>query len=73
MRTPEVWESEGRGPHRRVYAAEDGGLAESGLVSTPAILEGRRTVDCVLSSGGRTIEEVRPIVLPEIAVGDLES
>jgi hypothetical protein len=62
-RIAEVWESDGGEPHRRVYAAEDGGQAESGLVNAAALAEARRTVDCVLSSGARTIEDVRAAVL----------
>ena len=45
-----VWESDGRGPHRRIF-----GEGES--VVAPAAA--RRALDAILSSGARTIEQVR--------------
>jgi hypothetical protein len=56
-----VWESDGAGPHRQVFAANDSSPAveSSALVSAEDITNARQTIDALLATGARTIEEVR--------------
>ena len=59
-RIEEVWESDGQSPHQRVFSG--GSSLPSRLVSTDDMEKARKTIDEILTSGARTIEQVRAIV-----------
>ena len=59
-----VWESDGQQPHRLLYAVGNGGLIEpSHLVVDTQLAAAGRVIDKLLSSGMRTIEDVRAMIL----------
>jgi hypothetical protein len=70
-----AWESDGTAAHRQVYdadgrrraagAAESAGLAGSALVPPAAQAQARQTIDRLVVSGARTIEQVRAAVVAE--------
>lgn len=67
-----AWESDGTGPHRQVYDADgrapaggSAGLAGSALVPPAALAQARQTIDRLVASGARTIEQVRTAVVAE--------
>ena len=60
-RIAEVWESDGQEPHERIFPA--GSFGASRLVSPADIELAGRTVDRIMASGARTIEQVRAIVM----------
>ena len=57
-----VWESDGQREHRQV-ADDDMTPGESQLVSTAALARARETIDELLASGARTIDQVREYVV----------
>jgi len=59
-----VWESDGVGPHRQVFAADAGATVESSrLASAEDIARARRTIDRLLAEGARTVEQVRALII----------
>ena len=63
-RIEQIWESDGRQPHRLVYEAGDGGRIEpSQLVTAPNLAAAEQTLEKLLSSGRRAIEDVRALIL----------
>ena len=63
-RIEHVWESDGRQPHRLVYAAGNGGLIEpSHLITAPKLAAAGQVIEKLLSSGRRAIEDVRALIL----------
>ena len=63
-RVEQVWESDGQQPHRPVYSAANGGLLEpSLLVAAPKLAAARQVIERLLSSGQRSIEDVRALVV----------
>ena len=58
-RIAEVWHSDGRGEHKRVYAPANGLEELSTIVAPAEFAASRRAVDDLLASGARTIREVR--------------
>jgi hypothetical protein len=66
-RIDQVWESDGSGPHRRVFDADSHSpdIGPTGLVSAEGIAKARQTVERLLTSKARTIEDVRAMILAE--------
>ena len=64
-RVVEVWESDGRDPHRRVFAADSPEpIAElSRLVSVADVAGARRTIDELSVRQARTIKQVRTVIV----------
>ncbi|MBI5723797.1 MAG: hypothetical protein HZA50_07565 [Planctomycetes bacterium] len=58
----EVWESDGAAPHKLIYRAETG-LDKSALVGERELSKAAQVVKKLLSSGARTVEEVRKFLL----------
>jgi hypothetical protein len=59
-----VWESDGREAHHPVFAGESPDrLDGSDLVSAEELAAARETIEAVLKSGARTIEEVRTFIV----------
>ena len=58
-----VWESDEQQSHRLIYKAGNGGFVEpSRLVTAPKLAAARPIIERLISSGRRTIEEVRAMV-----------
>jgi hypothetical protein len=58
-----VWESDGQQSHRLIYKASNGGFVElSRLVTAPKLAAAGQIIARLISSGQRTIEEVRAMV-----------
>ena len=63
-RIEQVWESDGQHPHRLVYAADSGRFIESShLVSAAKLAAAGQIIEKLLSSGCRTIEDVRTLIV----------
>jgi len=60
-RIEEVWESNGRDAHREIFPGDSS--PPSKFVSPDEMAEARMTIDEILTSGARTIEQVRAVVL----------
>ena len=60
-RIEEVWQSDGQNPHQRVFPT--GSSSQTRLVSPGDIEQASRTIDQIMASGARTIEQVRGIVM----------
>ena len=58
-----VWESDGSQPHRLVYEASSGLIETSHLVSAAEMTGSGQIIEKLLSSGRRTIEDVRAMVI----------
>ena len=58
-----VWESDGHGEHRQI-ADDRMTLEDSQLVSPATLIRASKTIDQLLASGARTIEQVRGFVTP---------
>ena len=56
-----VWESDGRGEHRPIFSLDGGvsSMAESQLVTADALAEAQSRIAAIVTSGIRTIEQVR--------------
>jgi len=66
-----AWESDGEGGHRQVFDVDTGlDVAASSLVSPDALSAGRERIERVLTSGAKTIQEVRAAVLAAAAEGE---
>ena len=62
-RIESAWESGGRQSHRLIYAAGNGGFVEpSRLATSSELAAAGHIVERLISSGRRTIEEVRAMV-----------
>jgi hypothetical protein len=58
-----VWESDGQQSHRLIYEASNGGRVGPGhLVTAPKLAASGHIIERLISSGWRTIEEVRAMV-----------
>ena len=67
-RIERVWESDGAGPHRCVFDRSAGAaIAPSRLVPADGRSRARETIDALLASGARRIEDVRAAILAGIA------
>ena len=63
-RIGQVWESDGQQPHRLVHEASNGGLVQTSLlVTAPMLAAAGQVTEKLLSSGRRTIEDVRALIL----------
>ncbi len=62
-RISEVWESDGREAHRRVFADGPGWLCDSMIVATDQRDRAGQIIDEIVARGRRTIEQVRAAVL----------
>ena len=62
-RIERVWESDGSQPHRLVYEASSGLIETSCLVSAAEMTASGQIIEKLLSSGRRTIEDVRAMVI----------
>ena len=60
-RIEEVWQSDGQNPHQQVFPT--GSSQPTRLVSPGDIEQASRTIDHIMASGARTIEQVRAIVI----------
>jgi hypothetical protein len=62
-----VWESDGKSPHRALLAGKTSALPMEGsrLVTRVEVQEARVTIDKLMASGVRTIQEVRAAILSE--------
>jgi len=60
-RIEEVWQSDGRNPHQRVFPAAS--PPPPGFVSAGDIEQATRTIDHIMAGNARTIEQVRTIVV----------
>jgi hypothetical protein len=62
----EVWESDGRTPHRKLYQLAAGAkLTPSSLVSDETMAQAAQRIEGLLSSGARTIRQVRTFLVGE--------
>ena len=61
----QVWETDGRRPHRKVFS--QGELGDSILVSKVQLARARRGIDAIKSCNGSGISEVREAVLAHFA------
>jgi hypothetical protein len=57
----EVWETDGHGPHRRLFG--EGILGESRLVSRAELTQARQGIEAIKSCGCKNISDVRSAVL----------
>ena len=64
-RVGQVWESDGCGDHQPVFVSgsSPSGIRSTGLASAEAIALARETIDQLLVTDARTIEEVRAAIL----------
>lgn len=63
-RIEEVWESDGTGPHRCVFATDSSPRVDrSSLASTVALARATEVVDRLMAGGARTIENVRAAIV----------
>ena len=58
-----VWESDGAGHHRPVYQSGTEVIEPTALVSASRLGEARQTIDDLIASRARTIEDVRTFLL----------
>ena len=67
-RIEEVWHSDGRCPHQRVFPAES--LPGERFVHPDDMGRAKETIDRIMADGARTIEQVRAIVVDRHAGAD---
>ncbi|HOW18256.1 MAG TPA: hypothetical protein PLC79_04390 [Phycisphaerae bacterium] len=62
-RIEEVWESDGAGPHRRIFQAGASSKVCGGLASAEDVSEAARIINRLFDRGARTIEQVRELIV----------